>query len=198
MLAALLSSSESSGLVTWFAEQLLARPVVLVVFCLVGVFVIYQGLRLVNETRACEGWISDSNHENTGQAVQQLRLFLEESERWRHQGVAVAMTDYSDRIDSFIEGLTDQLHNGVNLFLIVGLAGTFFGMAEFARQAPSISASADPKDVLEALKNALGHSFPVGFVGLCLTIAAHPVAAWLEARLRRATKDAVNQALRLR
>lgn len=198
VLILLLSSADSSSLVGWFSEQLLARPFVLAIFFLVLVFVIYQAWRVTRETRACRFWIANDDDRSDGQVVQQLRLFLEESERWRHQGIAVAMTDYSDRIDSLIEGLTDQLHNGVNLFLIVGLAGTFFGMAEFARQAPLISGSTDARDVLEALKNALGQSFPVGFVGLCLTIVVHPFADWFEAHLRRATKDAVNHALRLR
>jgi type I site-specific restriction endonuclease len=108
------------------------------------------------------------------------------------------MTDYSDRIDSFIEGLADWLHNVVNLFLVVGLAGTFFGMAEFARQTPGLLQAADPRSVLDALRTALGHSFPVGFLGLCLTIAGHPFASYYEGRLREAAKNAVNQALKLR
>jgi ABC-type transporter Mla subunit MlaD len=198
MLALIASNYGSRALVGWFAEQLLARPLVLVIFFLVGIYVVYQGFLVWRETQACREWIDKKGNRNGSQTIQQLQLYLDESERWRHQGVAVAMTDYSDRIDSLIEGLTDQLHNGVNLFVIVGLAGTFFGMAEFARQAPSLSITADEKEVLEALRNALGHSFPIGFVGLCLTIVAHPIAGWFEGHLRRATKDAVNHALRLR
>jgi ABC-type transporter Mla subunit MlaD len=198
MVTLIVIGSNSGSLLGWFADQLLARPVVLAIFALVALYVIYQGVRVSRETRACKAWISNNDVNGNAQAVQQLRLYLAESERWRHQGVAVAMTDYSDRIDSLIEGLTDQLHNGVNLFLIVGLAGTFFGMAEFARQAPSLSANTDAKDVLEALRLALGHSFPIGFVGLCLTIVAHPIAGWFDAQLREATRDAVNHALRLR
>jgi uncharacterized phage infection (PIP) family protein YhgE len=192
------SLSASGGLVSWFAEQLLARPIVLVIFGLVLLYVLYQVTRVRRETLACKAWIDSKDVPETAQTVQQIRLFLSESERWRYQGIAVPMTDYSDRIDSLIEGLADHLHNGVNLFLIVGLAGTFFGMAEFARQAPAISTTSDPKDVLEALRVALGHSFPVGFLGLCLTIIAHPIAGYYEAQLREAAKDAVNRALRLR
>jgi predicted nucleic acid-binding Zn-ribbon protein len=188
----------SASLLGWLVDRLLASRVFLVIFALVALYVIYQGIRASRETWACRAWVSKNDVSGNAQVVEQLRLYLTESDRWRHQGVAVAMTDYSDRIDSFIEGLTDQLHNGVNLFLIVGLAGTFFGMAEFARQAPSLSANTDAKDVLEALRLALGHSFPIGFVGLCLTIIAHPIAGWFEAQLRQATKDAVNHALKLR
>src|ERR1700674_3788403 len=65
--------------------------------------------------------------------VRELEVFLEEADRWRVQGVVLPLSDYSDRIDSLIEGLVDRLHNAVNLFLVAGLAGTFFGMAEFAR-----------------------------------------------------------------
>lgn len=83
-------------------------------------------------------------------------------------------------------------------FLIVGLAGTFFGMAEFARRAPDLQQLSDPKEVLGALQTALGHSFPIGFLGLCLTILGHPVASYYESRLREAAKNVVNHALRFR
>jgi hypothetical protein len=97
-----------------------------------------------------------------------------------------------------IEGYADNLHSAVNLFLIVGLAGTFLGMAEFARQAPDLQINSDPRKVLDALRIALGHSFPIGFLGLCLTVIGHPFAALFEWKLRYAAKDAINHALRIR
>src|SRR5438874_5312272 len=176
-------------LVEWFADQLLVRPFVLVVFGLVSLYLLYFIVHAVREIRACRNWIDHGETSAKSQIVGELRLFLDESERWRTQGVAVPMTDYSDRIDSFIEGLSDHLHNAVNLFLIVGLAGTFFGMAEFARRAANPQQLSDPKEVLGALQTALGHSFPIGFLGLCLTILGHPLASYFESRLREAAKN---------
>lgn len=133
-----------------------------------------------------------------GYITEQLGVFLNEDERWRAEGIAVPMTDYSDRIDSIIEGLVDRLHNAVNLFLVAGLAGTFFGMAEFARQTSALQQATDSRVVLDALRTALGHSFPIGFLGLTLIIFLHPWASYWERKLREASAAAVNQALHSR
>jgi hypothetical protein len=186
-------------LLYWFIERLSERPIVLVVFGLVAGYVTSQMWRVSKEISSCKDWIGKGGLSQSGQIAAQLHFFLEESERWKKQGLILSITDYSDRIESMIEGLTDRLHNGVSLFLLVGIAGTFYGMATFAFNAPDLSqGAADPQDVLEALRVALGHSFPVGFVGLCLTIGAHPLVSYFDAQLREIVKNAVNQALRLR
>jgi len=184
------------ALLRWFVDQIVDRPIVLIVFGMVFGYVSYFAFRARREIRACNAWVKQGLILRDSRIVGQLQLFLDEAERWSTQGVAVPMTDYSDRMDSIIEGLGDHLHSAVGLFLIVGLAGTFFGMAEFARQASE--RLQEPGDVLKALSNALGQSFPTGFLGLCLTVIGNPIASYYENRLREAAKDVVNHALRRR
>jgi methyl-accepting chemotaxis protein len=211
----------------WFLDQLLSRWITVLVFFLpVAVYFYFSLRRIKKETEACLDWTREkkadlktsalasnsAGKDATLQSIEkaengdapntyiteQLGVFLEEAERWRVQGIAVPMTDYSDRIDSLIDGFVDRLHNAVNLFLVAGLAGTFFGMAEFARQTSALQQATDSRVVLEALRTALGHSFPIGFLGLALTIVFHPWASYRERKLREASTSAVNQALQSR
>lgn len=181
----------------WFAQQLRERWYFLVIFAAWGIYVGRLIWRARREAAACRAWVKGKPRPDS-QVVGELQLFVNEAERWRLEGVAVPMTDYSDRVDSIIEGIADRLHSAVNLFLIIGLAGTFFGMAEFARQASALERTSDPAIILNALRAALGHSFPVGFLGLVLTALGHPIASMVEGRLREAAAAAVNQALRQR
>lgn len=188
----------SNDPVVWFLDHLWQRKIALLSFLFVLVYFAYYIVRATRESKACSAWVRQpSVRREASQIVSQLALFRDEAERWRTQGVAVPMTDYSDRIDSFIEGLADHLHSAVNLFLIVGLAGTFFGMAAFAQKVPGLGA-ASANEVVDALGNALGTSFPVGFLGLLLTVVANPIASLVESRLRESAKDAINHALRMR
>lgn len=213
------------ALIQWFFEQLLSRWIaVLFFFAPVVLYFWYARSRVKKETKACillarqlkartqdsEKIAKVANLEGSAPQVAtigdvpdayittQLGVFLEEAERWRAQGIAVPMTDYSDRIDSLIEGFVDRLHNAVNLFLVAGLAGTFFGMAEFARQTSALQQATDSRVILDALRTALGHSFPIGFLGLILTIFLHFLASRWEGQLREASAAAVNQALHSR
>lgn len=214
------------ALIQWFLEQLLSRWIaVLFFFTPVVLYFWHARSRVKKETKACLLWARQlkaqtHNSEKIDKAAglevvaaqeviatgdvpdayitTQLGVFLEEAERWRAQGIAVPMTDYSDRIDSLIEGFIDRLHNAVNLFLVAGLAGTFFGMAEFARQTSALQQATDSRVVLDALRTALGHSFPIGFLGLTLTIFLHFLASKWEGQLREAAAAAVNQALHSR
>jgi hypothetical protein len=179
----------------WFARQILGRSWILVVFGLVLAYFISLVIRIAREIRACRQWIDKAIPSSHSRVVSQLQLFLRHSEEWRGSDILLPLSDYSDRIDSIIEGLADRLHNSVNLFLIVGLAGTFLGMAEFAREAPALQMSNDPKAVLDALRSALGISFPIGFLGLLLTVIGHPISNYWEARLQNAARHAVNATL---
>src|SRR5205807_6729309 len=99
--------------------------------------------KTIREASACDRWKKHNIPDNRSSVVAELKLFLTEAERGRNQGVLISMMDYSSRIDAIIEGMGDQLHNSANLFLIVGLAGTFFGMAEFGMRAAGLHPTPD-------------------------------------------------------
>ncbi len=140
----------------------------------------------------------------TSQPVNLLDLYVAESEKMGAQGAFVPMTDYSDRLDSIIDGLISELQDRTNLFLIVGIAGTLFGLFEFAflSYAELQRSAAQPGGQLlnlgKFLSQSMSKAFPVGFMGLALTFAAQLWSARPEGRLRAALASAARRALERR
>jgi hypothetical protein len=125
-----------------------------------------------------------------------LDSFVEDCRNLASQGLPVHMTDFSDRLDSLVDGMIGQLHDRCNLFLLVGIAGTLFGMFDFARQVAASSGAAEA--LLPALVQGMSTAFPIGFVGLVLTIFAQIAAAAPEHWLRKALAGATSRALQVR
>lgn len=142
-----------------------------------------------------------SPEESQPAVAMQLILFMEQAELWARSGVAIPLTDFSDRMDSIIDGIVDELHSRVNLFLIVGIAGTFFGLFEFAVAATPALRSGGPEtlSILSSeLTRALSNAFPVGFVGLVATLVGHLVVSSDEEKLRGAAARATQRCLHAR
>jgi methyl-accepting chemotaxis protein len=133
-----------------------------------------------------------------------LDLYVAESEKMGKQGAFVPMTDYSDRLDSIIDGLISELQDRTNLFLIVGIAGTLFGLFEFAfnsyaeLQNSSTQTGSQLLSLGKFLSQSMSKAFPVGFVGLFLTFVAQLGATRPEGRLREALAGAARLALERR
>jgi len=132
------------------------------------------------------------------EATRVLAQFARSTQKWGRHGVLVPMTDFSDRLDSVADSTIEELHGRVNLFLIVGIAGTFFGLFEFAAEAKKLLISSKTGDLSQfagIFSEALAKAFPVGFVGLCLMIAGHIVVSRREQSLRNAMAGAVQRAM---
>lgn len=133
-----------------------------------------------------------------------LNLYVAESEKMGRVGAFVPMTDYSDRLDSIIDGLISELQDLTNLFLIVGIAGTLFGLFEFAfnsyaeLQNSSAQAGGQLLSLGKFLSYSMSKAFPVGFVGLFLTFVAQLGAMRPERQLRQALAGAARRALERR
>jgi archaellum component FlaC len=138
------------------------------------------------------------------QAVGILDQYVTESEKMGAQGAFVPMSDYSDRLDSIIDGLIIELQDRTNLFLIVGIAGTLFGLFEFAFLSYAELQNSSPQAGGQLLKlgsflsQSMSKAFPVGFVGLLLTFVTQLWAARPEGRLRAALAGAAQRALERR
>jgi ABC-type transporter Mla subunit MlaD len=167
-------------------------------------FIYFDSIRVIRaELRSLRSW--RPGEEGATEGTQMLSHFVRETKSWGTQGVLVPMTDYSDRLDSHIDHLFDNLHSRINLFLIIGIAGTFFAMFQFAIGAPSALDGSAAASGLEAgrslarlLVQALGQAFPVGFFGLFLTIVGHVLAYREESHLRSAAWQATQLAMRTR
>src|SRR5436305_1577408 len=97
-------------------------------------FVVYKTWfrKIRTETKALESWKSDRSSIRKGETTPVLDRFVEDSEALGPQGILVPMTDYSDRLDSSVDGMVSELHDRINLLLLVGIAGSLFGLYEFA------------------------------------------------------------------
>ena len=119
--------------------------------------------------------------------------FVLDSKRLGPGGSSVPMTDYSDRLDSIADSLVAQLHDQTNLFIIVGVAGTLFGIFEFAFNAQNASSSV--QELGRYLTSSMSKAFPVGFMGLVLAFFSQLIVALPERRLREALSKATRKAL---
>jgi ABC-type transporter Mla subunit MlaD len=144
-----------------------------------------------SETRALEGWPERKPADSV--PVRMLDQFVEESQTLGRRGVLLPIVDLSERLTSRVTVYADRLHSRVNLFLIVGVAGTFFAMFKFIFDAKSRGIP-----VTTALEQGLMQAFPIGFFGLAWTFIGHYIAFHLEERLRNAVNGAVRHAMSAR
>jgi hypothetical protein len=140
----------------------------------------------------------------TAETTRILDEFVADCDKLGGQGFFIPMTDFSDRLDSIVDGITAEMHDRTNLFILVGVAGTLLGIFEFAFQSQVVinTTGGDPAKTLPGLSDALTRSmsqaFPVGFVGLLLTFFSQVIASFPERRLRTALADATGKALAAR
>jgi hypothetical protein len=139
-----------------------------------------------------------------GETTRILDQFVEESEKLGPQGFFVPMTDFSDRLDSIVDGMVAELHDRTNLFLLVGIAGTLFGVFEFSFRsyATITSGTLQPSESVfklgEFLSGSMAKAFPVGFMGLAFTFFAQIIATFPERKLLTVLAKATSKALQRR
>jgi hypothetical protein len=160
------------------------------------------------ETAAMAGWRPRAPEPTDAKAVASagspatytLDRFIEECMALGPQGFFVSIADFSDRIDSIVEGLLSDLYNKINMLLIVGIAGSLFGLFEFANSsshglADIANGKGAQANFSELLASSMAKAFPVGFVGLVLMLIFQVWATVPESRLRRAVVTAIGRAV---
>jgi len=160
----------------------------------VGLLAAYllQLRKISREATALQTWYSGST--GATQCTKALNDFVGEAEKWAAQGSLVPLTDFTDRLDSVVDGMIGRLHDLVNLFLVVGIA--VYGMFYFVVRAQSVP---DPTHQLAPLlSEALGKALPVAFMGLLFYVGGYVVASRPEQNLRDALGDATRRALHTR
>ncbi|HET7433490.1 MAG TPA: hypothetical protein VFN10_02120 [Thermoanaerobaculia bacterium] len=131
-----------------------------------------------------------------------LGAFIRETDRMARRSLFVPMTDYSDRIDSMLTDMVGSMTDKINLFLIIGLAGTLFGVFEFAATSSHLGSATSSIDTVhrigEILPRAMAKAFPVGFFGLLWMLILQVIAAASETSLHRAVAQSTRRALEFR
>ncbi len=157
-------------------------------FALAHLLIVYNvfvsSRRIGREIQALNRWPQPAGVKADSAAA--LTQFIEECSIWGSRGILVPMTDFSDRLDASVTAFVDNLHARMNLFLVVGVAGTFFALFSALSQ-PGV----DYRTIAAALPNAL----PVGFVGLVLSLGGHYLAFKMEHSFRDAVSKGTQRAL---
>src|SRR5437764_38637 len=125
------------------------------------VVIIYLGrsvLRMLGETRGLRTWEPASVATEGPAAV--LTSFIRDSETLGQRGFVVPITDYSDRLDSEVENLVGEIGDRTNMLLLVGIAGTLFGVFEFAARTMAITGDRLAQ-IGPILAESMAKAFPV-------------------------------------
>lgn len=152
-------------------------------------------LKTHKEARSLNSWFPKDGLEVEFTSIRIVGQFVAESEKHGQSGSLIPMTDYSDRLDAYIDHTVAGLSTRANSFLIIGVMGTFFALFQFAFE---VQSGLPPEQIGQRLSQGLAAAFPIGFIGLVLTMAAHLVTDLLEGRFRAAADEAVHKALNWR
>ena len=175
---------------------------------LVVILFILRNLYVLRRERKVLGQLEEASAaDHTLAAV--LAQFQRDSKRLGRQGFIIPLTDFSDRLDARTEELIGGLRDLVNILLIIGIAGTMFGVFEFAAGAAgrlSVSGGAEGlaaspaiiNGLAELLAKSMAKAFPVGIVGLLLTFIFQVIAGRSAQQLQNALSDATQKALQER
>ncbi len=152
-----------------------------------SVYYVYLFRRIRVEARSLKDWKPAGVSKS--QCGQALDDFLLDCDRMAPHGILPPLTDFSDRLDSIVDGMIGRLHDLVNLFLVVGIAGTVYGLFEFV---------VNSGDLNDRLTSALARAMPVVFMGLLWYVLGYLAASPPEQDLRDALAKSTREALTYR
>jgi hypothetical protein len=159
----------------------------------VAVFLVSSIRTLLAETRALNAW--QPGDEGQAMIASILASFVTDSRSLGSRGFIVPITDYSDRLDSQIENIVDEIAERTNMLLIVGIAGTLFGVFEFAARTRSLPGGDRLAQMGGILAESIAKAFPVGFIGLILMLIFQIALAKPISKLHDAASNATRRAL---
>lgn len=119
--------------------------------------------------------------------VSAIRQFERQARKLGKKGFVTPMTDFSDRLDAEVDQKIGRINDFVGLLLVVGIAGTMFGVFEFAFQAQDVIGGAGASatvDLSKFLAESMAKAFPVGFMGLVWMLIGQFYSARYEHQLQ--------------
>jgi hypothetical protein len=161
------------------------------VFCLMHVVLFWlffvKRREIQSEARDLADWEPDKDsHSRCGEVLDDFAL---DSKRMGALGIPIALTDFTDRLDSIVEGDVGRLQDTVNLFLVIGIAGTIFGLFGFVTGGG---------DIQDQMSKALGRALPVTFFGMAWYVLGYILSSRPEQVLRNNVASATQKALKNR
>jgi flagellar motor protein MotB len=166
-----------------------------IVHAILAVAFVQRYRRLVQEVLELDQWTPDQSGQAVHTSARILAQFVSDCDRHGQKGSLIPMTDYSDRLDAHIGHSIAALATRANLFLIVGVMGTFFALFQFAFE---VQGGLAPEAIGSRLSQWLASAFPIGLVGLALTMLAHLLTDMLEGSFRQRAETSIHRALATR
>lgn len=159
----------------------------------VGLFVWFLRERrtLLREAEALETW--QPTEKGKTECTRVLEQFVLDSRDLGGKGHLSPITDFTDRIDSVVDGMVGRTHDLINLFLVVGIAGTLLGLFRIG-----LSPEQGATVALVNLREGIEVAFPVAFFGILWYVALHIAVSPSERRLRSAAASAIDKLLKER
>jgi F0F1-type ATP synthase membrane subunit b/b' len=114
--------------------------------------------------------------------------FCEDLEGMKSDSI-IPITDYTDRIDLLLESYSNNLHLIIGQFVIIGLAGTFFGLFKISINYFLSPRGGEEFNFAYILSEGMRVAFPVGFMGLLLSIIFTIIGSIMEHALSKAVKE---------
>lgn len=158
---------------------------------------------LLRERRGLVAWLNNSRIglQKEGSVVRLFQEFVATVEQLAPKGESVDAGEHLQRIEDAVSRKETHLSDAVHWFLLIGIAGTLFGLFEFASNMAN-TASTPPEEIVvnvgTFLAAAMGKAFPVGFVGVILLIAFQFITSVAERSVDRAVGIATSRVLQLR
>lgn len=119
--------------------------------------------------------------------VDAISRFEDQARKMGRKGLVAPMTDFSDRLDAEVDQKIGRVNDFIGLLLVVGIAGTMFGVFEFAFEARDVIGGQGGNatvELSEFLAESMAKAFPVGFMGLLWMLIGQYFSADYEHRLQ--------------
>lgn len=181
----------------WRNYTVIAWPFMLAhLVCLL--FVVRGIYDLWHERLRLNGWVPRKTPADPSEgAVAMLDEFVASVRQLGPKGGSINIGEHLDRVQDMIARMETHLSDAIHSFLLIGIAGTLFGLFQFAVKVDAGN-GAVVSIVTTELPKAMGLAFPVGFVGVVLLVTFQLVSSFFERGLNDAVNGATARALEFR
>lgn len=161
------------------------------------IFVVYLVYELDRERRRLREWLpTDTDSDAPPHSIARLfDQFVKSVRQMGPKGGTADVGEHLQRIQDAVSRRETHLSDAIHWLLLIGIAGTLFGLFEFAFKVAALAPDQIAANVGRILSEAMAKAFPVGFVGVGLLVFFQGVASFIEKKLDEAVGAATGRAL---
>jgi hypothetical protein len=155
-------------------------------------------VRMIWDATAIRRWRPDQPANSGNEITRLLDEFAESVRSLGAKGEHLEVGEHLQRIENATSGRETRLNDTVHWLLLIGIAGTLFGLFEFALRVGSLKQENVVAQVGHILAGAMAKAFPVGFAGVGLLVIFQLFSGRAEAFFDGAVGSAIGRALAYR